>query len=207
MPRARAESAADTSAATTDEEQRKAQILEAAMQCFVQLGISKTSVQDVARMARVSRGTVYRYFEDRQRLIDAAIEFGSRQYYDDAAKAMASKPTLAAQAAAFAEVAARMIAEHRTRNRLAEGDEALLHRYAADTEGTLRRTTSFLLPYVEAAKERGEVGRDVDPKQAAEGLARLIMSITTTQVAVSFDMSKPKAVARFFEQFAVNGLR
>ena len=42
-------------------------------------GIQRTSVQDVARMANVSRGTVYRYFEDRNVLIDAAIEFGAQE--------------------------------------------------------------------------------------------------------------------------------
>ncbi|WP_156766944.1 TetR/AcrR family transcriptional regulator, partial [Mycobacterium sp. E796] len=51
---------------------RRDQILEAANECFTQLGIQRTSVQDVARKANVSRGTIYRYFEDRNVLIDAA---------------------------------------------------------------------------------------------------------------------------------------
>ena len=39
-----------------DEFDRRDQILEAANQCFTQLGIQRTSVQDVARMAnRVAR--------------------------------------------------------------------------------------------------------------------------------------------------------
>ncbi|WP_156763410.1 TetR/AcrR family transcriptional regulator, partial [Mycobacterium scrofulaceum] len=59
---------------------RRDQILDAANECFAQLGIQRTSVQDVARMAKVSRGTVYRYFEDRNVLIDAAIEFGAQRF-------------------------------------------------------------------------------------------------------------------------------
>ena len=38
--------------------QPAAKILAAAMQCFLQLGIAKTSLQDVARAADMSRGTV-----------------------------------------------------------------------------------------------------------------------------------------------------
>ena len=57
-----------------DEFDRRDQILDAANECFTQLGIQRTSVQDVARMAKVSRGTIYRYFVDREVLIEAAIE-------------------------------------------------------------------------------------------------------------------------------------
>ncbi|WP_156675642.1 MULTISPECIES: TetR/AcrR family transcriptional regulator, partial [unclassified Mycobacterium] len=44
------------SAARADVDRRD-QILDAANECFAQLGIQRTSVQDVARMAKVSRGT------------------------------------------------------------------------------------------------------------------------------------------------------
>ena len=81
-----------------DEFDARDQILEAANECFTQLGIQRTSVQDVARMANVSRGTVYRYFEDRNVLIDAAIEFGAQRFYQQVAAAMAKKSTLAEQA-------------------------------------------------------------------------------------------------------------
>ena len=87
---------------TQDEYDRQDQILEAANQCFTQLGIHRTSVQDVARMANVSRGTVYRYFEDRNVLIDAAIEFGAQKFYQQVAAAMAKKTTLAEKLGAMA---------------------------------------------------------------------------------------------------------
>ncbi|WP_156746536.1 TetR/AcrR family transcriptional regulator, partial [Mycobacterium sp. E1715] len=72
------------SAARADVDRRD-QILDAANECFAQLGIQRTSVQDVARMAKVSRGTVYRYFEDRNVLIHAAIEFGAQRFYREVA--------------------------------------------------------------------------------------------------------------------------
>jgi len=206
MPTARA-GTEPAPADLTDEALRKSQILEAALECFMVLGISKTSVQDVARQASVSRGTVYRYFEDRQRLVDGAIEFGALRYQADAAEAMAGKQTLADQMAAFAEVTAETLARQRTRTRLAEGDNEFLQHYVADSKATLGRLITFLLPYVDAAKKRGEVGREVKAVEASEWLARAIMSLTSAQDAVGFDMSKPKAVGRYFKKFAVNGLR
>lgn len=191
----------------SDEESRRTQILDAAMECFVQLGIARTSVQDVAQAAGLSRGTVYRYFEDRQVLIDAAIEHGAQQYYRDAAEAMGKKATLAEQVGAMAEVVARTQLEHRTRNRLMADDAELMRHMIAGSDATVRRTTEFLEPYVVAAKERDEVARDVDVLAASEWLARAINSLSTVQSSPSFDMTKPKAVARFVERFAVSGLR
>jgi AcrR family transcriptional regulator len=203
MPRA--ELVAD--AEVTDEEIRRAQILDAAMECFVQLGIARTSVQDVARMAGVSRGTVYRYFDDRKILIDAAVERGARAYYRDAAAAMDKKATLAEQAGAMAEVAAQTLIDHKTRNRLIADDAELMRHMVSGSDATVRRTTEFFVPYVEAAKLRGEVAKDLDVQEASEWLARAINSLTSVQTSATFDMSKPKVVGRFVSRYAVAGLR
>jgi len=190
-----------------DEDSRRTQILDAAMDCFSQLGISKTSVQDIARMAGLSRGTVYRYFDDREVLINAAIEYGANRYYLDAAEAMAKKQTLAEQAGAMAEVNAKTLLEHRMRNRLMADDAELMRHIIADSDGTVRRTTQFLIPYVQAAKLRGEVAPNLDVAAASEWLARMINSFLTVQKSPNFDMSKPRAIGRFVARFAVTGLR
>ena len=49
----------------------RVRILEAGVACIARFGNEKTSIQDVAYTARVSRGTIYRYFEDRQTLLAA----------------------------------------------------------------------------------------------------------------------------------------
>jgi AcrR family transcriptional regulator len=197
---------ADPTADASDEESRRNQILDAAVDCFVQLGIARTSVQDVARMARVSRGTVYRYFDDRQVLIDAAVQHGAQQFLRDAAAAMAKKDTLAEQMGAMAEVLARTLVEHRTRNRLMGDDAALMRQMIVGGTATAGSTADFLGPYVEAARERGEVASDLDVPAACEWLARVIISISTVQGSKAFDMRKPRTVGRFVERFAVSGL-
>lgn len=40
-------------------------LLDAAEACFAQFGVAKTTVEDVAAKAKVSRATVYRYFDGR----------------------------------------------------------------------------------------------------------------------------------------------
>ncbi|OBK35302.1 TetR family transcriptional regulator [Mycobacterium sp. 1245111.1] len=190
-----------------DESDRRDQILEAANQCFTQLGIQRTSVQDVARMANLSRGTVYRYFEDRNVLIEAAIEFGAQKFYQLVAEAMADKSTLAEKLGAMAETHARILLDHRTRNRLMADDAELMRHMISDGDTAVRRSTEFLVPYVREAQKRGEVGSNVDVTAASEWLARMIYSFSTVNEAQTFDMSKPQTVRKYVEKFAVNGLR
>ncbi len=190
-----------------DEFDRRDQILEAANECFIQLGIQRTSVQDVARMANVSRGTVYRYFEDRNVLIDAAIEFGAQRFYKDVAAAMAKKSTLAEKIGAMVETHAKILLTHRTRNRLMSDDAELMRHMIADGDSAVTRSTAFLVPYVREAKERGEVGSGVDITAASEWLARIVYSFSTVNKGQTFDMSKPETVRRYVERFAINGLR
>ena len=46
-------------------------ILEAAVACFTQFGNERTTLNDVARVASVTRQTIYRYFPDRAALLEA----------------------------------------------------------------------------------------------------------------------------------------
>lgn len=202
-----ATSRAAAAVADQDDLDRREQILEAANQCFTQLGIQRTSVQDVARMAAVSRGTVYRYFEDRNILIEAAIEFGAQKFYRLVAEAMAERSTLAEKLGAMAETHATILLDHRTRNRLMADDAELMRHMISDGDSAVRRSTEFLVPYVREAQKLGEVGSRIDVIAASEWLARIIYSFSTVNEAQTFDMSKPETVRKYVEKFAVNGLR
>jgi AcrR family transcriptional regulator len=56
-----------TSAANLDKERRK-QILDAALQCFLQFGYAKTSMDDVAQKANLSRPLIYLKFKSKRDL-------------------------------------------------------------------------------------------------------------------------------------------
>lgn len=54
-------------------EERRKQILEAALTVFSQKGYHATNVSDVAALAGVSQGTIYWYFESKEALFTAAL--------------------------------------------------------------------------------------------------------------------------------------
>lgn len=52
-------------------ERRRLDILAAAEQCFIERGFHQASMQDIARKAGVSMGLLYRYFENKDALIES----------------------------------------------------------------------------------------------------------------------------------------
>ncbi len=52
---------------------RRSQILLAARWCFLNFGFAKTSFEDIARRANLSRTLLYRVFEDKQRIFKAVF--------------------------------------------------------------------------------------------------------------------------------------
>ena len=49
--------------------ERRKQILDAALQCFLQFGYAKTSMDDVAKRANLSRPLIYLKFKSKQDLV------------------------------------------------------------------------------------------------------------------------------------------
>jgi len=193
------------SALDPDDGATRDRILAAATQCFLQLGIAKTTMRDVADSADLSRGTVYRYFPDRRSLVDATISQHAQRYYDEAAVAMSSERTLAAQIGAFAEVFARTFASHRY-CAVVPDDLEVLRIMASDIDGALGRMTVFLQAYVRDAKTRGEIEEGIDDTEASELLARMLMSVTVMPESAIFDVKEPRSVRRYLERHAVDGL-
>jgi AcrR family transcriptional regulator len=56
-----------------DSEAARAHFIDAAEACFERYGVVKTTMEDIAKMAGVSRPTVYRHFADRESLILAVV--------------------------------------------------------------------------------------------------------------------------------------
>ena len=58
-------------------------ILDAAALCFRQLGIRKTTITDIAMQARITRPTVYRYFNSYDDILKSAVRSDLEQLWGD----------------------------------------------------------------------------------------------------------------------------
>lgn len=72
-------------------EKRKQTILDAALKCFLQFGYSKTSMDDVAKEANISRPLIYLKFKNKEDLYLGVIEHLADGRFEAAEKILSSK--------------------------------------------------------------------------------------------------------------------
>lgn len=77
-------------------EARPAEIVEAARICFINNGFGSTRIDDVARGAGVSKGTVYLYFESKEALFEAVVRANLSPVVDSVIAAIEADPHTAA---------------------------------------------------------------------------------------------------------------
>src|SRR5207249_2478323 len=81
-------------APTTSATDTAARVLDAAFQCVGRVGLGRTTVEDVARAAGLSRQTIYRYFPSKDHLILALVMREEEKFIDGVRTAFASQDNL-----------------------------------------------------------------------------------------------------------------
>ena len=154
-------------------------ILEATYACVARYGMAKTTVEDAAREARLSRATIYRYFPGgKEQLIGETVAWESARFFWRLAEAVAGAadfPRLLEDALMFAHQA---IEEHAVLQKVLQTEpERLLPHLTIASDRLIPSIKTFLAPYIE--RERLRPGVSVD--RAAEYLAHMVLSYTGTQ--------------------------
>ena len=182
-------------------------ILRAAEVCVRRWGLRRVSMNDVATEAGVSRGSVYRYFPDRDALVQAVLERVAEAHVAEAEPAVRRQRTLVGKVAEAA-VFVRNLAEDERRLGLHEhpGEPALATLQLAATPTLFGRWIEFWIPFLESAGAAGEVRDDLDVRQAAEWIMRILISLVTVPSA-TIDLDDPAQVRRFIEHHLVRGFR
>lgn len=149
-------------------------ILTAAETCFERFGIAKTTMDDVARVAEVSRATVYRYFSDRESLILASVRRRARMNMEPARAFIAKWPT-------FAERLTEGICHNVRRGKrdpmvhllVSPNEMALATALLQSTGVAVDLTFELWDPILREAQEAGEMRADIDRRELCEWIAHL----------------------------------
>ena len=64
-------------------EQKKRDILNAALALFMEYGLQKVSITEIAKKANVSQVTIYNYFESKENLVRLVFKFYVDQIWDE----------------------------------------------------------------------------------------------------------------------------
>ena len=157
-------------------------LLAATFECIARYGIAKTTVEDVAREAGLSRATVYRQFPGgKDQLINSTIAWEAARFFDRLAVAVADAPdleTLLVDAVMFAHVA---FEEHAVLQKILDTEpELLLPQLTVESTRLLAFIRTFLGQPLERARAGGRLTHGLDVAWAADHIARLVLNFVGT---------------------------
>jgi AcrR family transcriptional regulator len=181
-------------------------ILDAAERCMRRLGLQRASMGDVAAAAGMSRGSVYFHFPDRETLVRAVLARAANRFVRSSETAVRARRTLATQVAE----AAVFIRQHMRDGEPPHGsgdqsDTLLATLLTANLEGTVASWVDFWQPFLAEATARGEIRPDLDRREAAEWIVRIMLSLAVMPSAV-IDLDDVRAVRGFVGRYIVQGL-
>jgi AcrR family transcriptional regulator len=120
-------------------------ILDAAFDRVMDVGLARTTVEDVARAAGLSRQTIYRYFPSKEHLVTALVLREEERFLDGIREAFAADPDLERALADGILFCLRFAREHPLLDRLLSTDpETLLPYLTTRGAPVIRRARDVL---------------------------------------------------------------
>ncbi len=188
------------------EPETRARILDAAIECFSQFGNEKTTLNDVARVAGLSRQTIYRYFPDRAALLEAVDAFEEERMGTEARRLAEESGSFEAFVAGLAARQAATANRYRTRQHLLGHDRGLFQSLFLSQSRVIDRFKSLVAPQLAAARSRGEIHAGIDVDEAAEWIAIALAGVIRLTQASTFDLDDPDDVGRYVARHLCHGL-
>ncbi|MCV6586915.1 MAG: TetR/AcrR family transcriptional regulator [Marinibacterium sp.] len=157
-----------------DHDAMRTRILDAALGCFTEQGYHATKMTDVARAAKMAKGSLYRYFDSKDALTDALV----RRYFDairDEVSSYPAPPTLGFLVFGLRQAlpADRLGATRMFFDVLGPG--------FAEDGGARQAVDDFLswisghyAGHLRALQAAGEVRRDIDPDRTGAAIASML---------------------------------
>ena len=160
-------------------EEARDRLIDAAEACFSRFGVSKTTLEDIAAQAGVSRATVYRYFDGGRDEIILGVVLREAGVFMNALQRRVQRERQLADA--IVEGILYTIASVRKNEHLAllfapevAGQTTSI---AGASTALFELTTDFLRPIFEEARLEGQLREGVVAEDAAEFVLRMILSL------------------------------
>jgi AcrR family transcriptional regulator len=177
-------------------------IIEATYACVARWGLAKTTVEDAAREAKVSRATVYRVFPGgREELVNAVVSWAMLEFFARLYEHVQDAGSLEQVMERGIMFAHRAIVEHDVLQRVMQTEpDKLLPALTVESIRIRQGIATFLVPFL---AQRG-VAPGVDLEEAADFLARMVLSYMSAPGR--WDLDDPDQVARLVESELLAGV-
>jgi AcrR family transcriptional regulator len=177
-------------------------IVEAAYACVARRGVAKTTIDDVAREAGMSRATVYRAFPGgRDEVINATVAWATLDFFGRLYERIQGADSLEEVMERGIMFAYRSIVEHEVLQRVMQTEpDKLLPILTVESNRIRDGIAAVLAPYLQ---ERG-LAAGVDLGDAADFLARMVLSYISAPGR--WDLDDPVQVARLVRSELLAGV-
>lgn len=178
-------------------------LLQATYDCVARWGLAKTTVEDAARAAGVSRATVYRYFPGgRDELIGAVVGWEFARFFLRLYDEVHESETLEEVMERGLVFAHNAILDHEVLQRILQTEpEILVPRLTVEANETHTLIAAFLVPYL----VRHGMAEGAELSAAADFLARMVLSYIGSPGR--WDLNDPEQVARLVRAELLAGIR
>jgi TetR/AcrR family transcriptional repressor of uid operon len=160
-----------------EDDETSARILDVAYELFCRIGIQRSTMEDVARRAGVSRITVYRRFATKAALVDQVIRREVRRYFDQFLVDVEQAET-AADRVVVGFVSSLQAFRHNPLigGLMAADPNALVPSTIGDGGRMLATVREFVAGQLRREQDAGNVSRDVNVDIVAELMVRVCSS-------------------------------
>jgi AcrR family transcriptional regulator len=174
--------------------------LDGAAKCFERHGIMKTTVEDIAKAANVSRATVYRYFDNRDEIVLAVMLRDTDRHLSRIKSRIERQSGLGNALVEFVDVTVRAARRDPSLGMLFTGEAARMTGsiIAGGSVSLFERVTAFLKPMFTLWRE--ELRPGVEPSDASEWVLRILLSILTVDGP---KRRSPESTRAYIERFLV----
>lgn len=156
---------------------RRQEILDAALACFARNGFHGTTIQDIAREAGVSHGSIYRYFPNKEEMIEAAARRDREARARRFEEAGRGRTPIAA--------IDRLLGSYIESDATLDGASARQLRVVVFGEGvrnprvneSIRATWHEVLGEIGSMVRRGQDAGEINPRLDADGVARVAAAV------------------------------
>ncbi|WP_163714657.1 TetR/AcrR family transcriptional regulator [Mycobacterium timonense] len=167
----------------TDDDEARSRLLDAAEACYERHGVSRTTVDDIAREASVHRTTVYRYFGSRDDVLAFVMLRDSAGVIEGAQRSMEGDGPFGNRLLDALDGAIAAVEKSRWLRALFSPESLTMTVAAAASTAFRDRIREALRPYVDAAKATGELREQLDPDAVADWLVRVAQMLLMDHLA------------------------
>jgi AcrR family transcriptional regulator len=166
-------------------EETRQRIIVATMRCVAEVGYSKATIREIARMAKVTSASLYNYFPNKSELIKATIAARTDAAMPRVREAAAGPGDVIDRLAAVLDECGQLMREYPD---LAAFEFAIRAENVTAADGRKARRQpkhagfeafhEIIEGVVEEAYRRGELGDDPEPRAAVEAIYALVYGLT-----------------------------